>query len=152
MNYEIVKLKEKTVAGIIIKTSNGDPNMQKVISETWQKFFMEGFYQSILNKKNHNTIGLYTNYENKLNGKYDMMTCCEIFNEDSLPNEIEIIRIPEGKYAKFQIKGNAMEIVGEFWNNLWKMDLNRKFSFDFEEYKGGCDMESAEIDIYISIA
>jgi predicted transcriptional regulator YdeE len=125
--------------------------MKKIISKTWQKFFMEGFYQSILNKKNHNTIGLYTNYENKLNGKYDMMVCCEISNEDSLPHGIEVVKISEGRYAKFKIKGNAMEAVGEFWNNLWKMDLNRKFSFDFEEYKDGCEMEDAEIDIYISI-
>ena len=46
MNYEVVYLKEKTVAGITIRTSNNDPNMAKVIGETWQKFFEE-WYLSI---------------------------------------------------------------------------------------------------------
>lgn len=31
------------------------------------------------------------------------------------------------------------------------MNLDRKYSFDFEEYKGECDMDDAEINIYISI-
>ena len=39
MNYEIVHLDEKTVAGLRIRTSNSDPNMTRVIGELWQGFF-----------------------------------------------------------------------------------------------------------------
>jgi len=151
MNYEVVYLKEKTVAGITIRTNNNDPNMSKVIGETWQRFFAEGAYASISNKVNDNSIGLYTNYENKVNGAYDMMVCCEISKQENLPNEIDVKRIEEGKYAKFVAKGNVQKAVAECWSKIWPIDLDRKYSFDFEEYIGGCDMENAEINIYISI-
>ena len=106
MNYEVVYLKEKTVAGITIRTSNNDPNMAKSIGETWQQFFAGGIYKSISNKKNDNSIGLYTNYEDKVNGAYDVMVCCEISKEENLPTEINVKKIAEGKYAKFVAKGH----------------------------------------------
>ena len=51
--------------------------MAKVIGESWQKFYEGGIYSVIADKKNTNTIGLYTNYEDKINGAYDVMICCE---------------------------------------------------------------------------
>jgi len=151
MNYEVVFLKEKTVAGITIRTSNNDPNMARVIGETWQNFFVGGIYKSISNKENENSIGLYTNYEDKVNGTYDMMVCCEITKEENLPTKINVKRIPEGKYAKFVTKGHIEKAVAECWSKIWTIDLDRKYSFDFEEYVSGCEMDNAEINIYISI-
>ena len=151
MNYEVVYLKEKTVAGITIRTSNNDPNMAKTIGETWQSFFVGGIYKSISNKENDNSIGLYTNYEDKINGAYDVMVCCEISKEENLLTEINVKRIPEGKYAKFVTKGHAEKAVAECWSKIWAIDLDRKYSFDFEEYVSGCEIDNAEINIYISI-
>lgn len=151
MNYEIVYLKEKIVAGITITTNNSYPNMSKSIGEAWQRFFGDSIYQSILNKKNDNSIGLYTNYEHGFAGNYDVMVCCEVSKEESLPEGIDIKKIEEGKYAKFVVKGHVQKAVAEFWEKLWTMNLDRKYSFDFEEYKGDCDMDDAEINIYISI-
>lgn len=151
MKYEIVSLKEKIVAGTVIRTNNSDPNMSKSIGEAWKRFFEGGLYNSIPNKQNNNSIGLYTNYENKVNGNYDMMVCCEVRDVENLPEGIHVKRIEEGKYAKFEVRGNVHKAVAEFWEELWAMNLDRKYSFDFEEYKAEGDMDSAEIDIYISI-
>ena len=57
MNYEIVNLKEKKVAGLNIRTNNNDPNMNKSIGELWNKFFKEGIFTAIENKINDKTIG-----------------------------------------------------------------------------------------------
>src|SRR5690242_15594063 len=116
MNYEVIYLKEKIVAGITIKTSNNAPDMGKTIGEAWQRFFKDGIYKSILNKENDYTIGLYTNYENAVNGYYDMMVCCEVTKENNLLNGIDVKKIVEGKYAKFVIKGHMEKAVAEFWN------------------------------------
>ena len=151
MNYEVVHLKEKTVAGIIIRTSNNDSNMTKDIGEAWQEFFEGGIYQSISNKQNNNSIGLYTNYEDKVNGTYDVMVSCEISKEENLPNGIDVKKITEGKYAKFVAKGHVQEAVAECWAKIWSINLDRKYSCDFEEYINGCEMDNAEINIYISI-
>lgn len=151
MNYEIVYLKEKAVAGITIRTSNSDPCMSKIIGEAWQKFWENNIYESISNKENNNSIGLYTNYENEVNGEYDLMVCCEIYKKENIPDCINVKEIEEGKYAKFVVKGNPQKAVAEFWNELWLMNLDRKYSFDFEEYKGDYKNDDAEVDIYISI-
>lgn len=151
MNYEVVYLEEKIVAGVLARTSNNAPDMGKVIGEAWQKFFQGGVYPVILNKKNNNTIGLYTNYEEKINGAYDVMVCCEISNAENLSNEIQIKKIVEGKYAKFVIRGKVEEVVGRSWAEIWLMNLDRKYTFDFEEYIGGCETDGQEIHIYIAI-
>lgn len=154
MQYEIVNLEEKSVAGLKIRSSNDDVNMTKAIGDVWQKFFAEGFYQSISNKKNDYSIGLYTNYEftgNVMSAAYDMMVCCEISETENLPMGVDAKVIPAGKYAKFVVHGDVKEAVSEFWTKLWSMNLDRKYSCDFEEYHSGCEMHNAEIHIYISL-
>lgn len=141
-NYEIVNLKEKIVAGISVKTNNGDKEMCSKIGALWGKFFGEGIYASIENKVNDKLIGLYTNYEGDFNNDYDIVVCTEVSKEN--PN-FENRIIPAGKYAKFIVKGGT-EAVGAFWKQLWGMRLPRKYDCDFEEYQ---DKET--VYIYISL-
>lgn len=151
MNYEVVYLKEKIVAGIKIRTNNTDPNMKNSIGKVWKSFFQDGIYESILNKKNTNTIGLYTNYENKINGDYDVLVCCETINKTNLPKGIEVKKIEEGKYAKFVVRGKQKEAIAECWKEIWATNLDRRYTYDFEEYKGDCINGNTEINIYIAI-
>ena len=151
MKYEIIEVKEKLVAGIRIRTSNQDANMSKEIGQAWQRFFGEGLYSAIPNKSNDKTLGLYFDYEEEEKGAYDLMICAEIQEVSSLPSEIQTMVIPQGRYAKFIVKGHMQRAVYEFWTRLWEMKLERKFSFDYEEYQGGTDLENAEIHIYISV-
>lgn len=150
MNYEVVTLTQKTVAGLTIRTGNSDPNMTRDIGTLWTKFFSDGVYSSIPGKNSGNTIGLYTNYENGAGGSYDVMVCCEISTPQDLPRQFDVKTIPAGKYAKFSLHGN-MQAVGEFWAELWQMKLDRKFDCDFEEYQAGSDFENMDIYVYISL-
>lgn len=150
MNYETVNLAQKTVAGLTIRTSNSDPNMTRDIGGLWQKFFTEDIYPNISNKKNGNTIGLYTNYENGVHGAYDMMVCCEISSLKATPPQFDVKTIPAGNYAKFVLQGGMRE-VGKFWSELWNMELNRKFGCDFEEYFNKGDLDNMEIHVFISL-
>lgn len=151
MNYQLVELKEKRVAGIRIRTSNTDSDMQSKIGMAWQRFFGEGVYNSIPGKKNGKSIGLYTNYENGIDGAYDVMVCCEVEDTAILPENVQHGIIASGKYAKFVIHGHVQKAVEEFWMKLYSVNLDRKFSCDFEEYQADGDMENAEIHIYISL-
>jgi len=151
MTYEIINLEEKKVVGLRIRTNNNDPNMVKMIGSLWNHFFTDGVYQSILNKQNNNSIGLYTNYESDVNGAYDMMACCEVINTKSLPSGVSAQIIAAGRYAKFVVHGDVQQAVAQFWSKLWSMDLDRKYSCDFEEYQGISENNHAEIHIYISL-
>ncbi|MDD6771388.1 GyrI-like domain-containing protein, partial [Inconstantimicrobium porci] len=55
-----------------------------------------------------------------------------------------------GKYAKFVVRGHMQKAVQQFWQELWKMKLDRKYTADFEEYQDDC-IDNAEIHIYIAL-
>lgn len=145
MKYQIVNLKEKTVVGLSAKTSNNDPDMQRKIGGLWQDFYMKGVAETVKNKINEYAIGLYSDYEG------DNYTVT-VGNEVSPPNnpELSIKIIPAGKYAKFSVHGNTVTAVSEAWEEIWRLDLDRSFTGDFEEYLNS-DAENADIDIYIAL-
>lgn len=144
MNYEIVNLKEKTVAGLSAEANLNSPESSGVIGKLWEHFY-GGTYASIQGKVNERCIGLYTDY--KQDGGYRVMVCCET---DTAEQDADTMVIPAGKYAKFIIRGHIVTAVQEFWQKLWEMKLDRSFVCDFEEYQGG-DMENMEIHMYISL-
>ena len=145
MNYEIVNLEEKILVGVSAITSNDDPNMGKIIGGLWEKLYQGGVNETIKNKVNEYAIGLYSDYEDN---KY-LVTAgnevCKVENEG-----FTIKKIPAGKYAKFSIEGHMEKAVAQAWNEIWKIDLDRSYKADFEEYLNS-DFDNAKIDIYISL-
>lgn len=66
--------------------------------------------------------------------------------------ELESIIIQKGKYAKFVITGDVQNSVGQAWQEIWNMELKRKYTYDFEEYQNNSkDMQKQEIHIYIAL-
>lgn len=147
MKYEIVELEEKIIEGIAIKTINQDGNSIQDIGKTWQKLFTEGIYEKIKNKVNNKTIGLYTEYEGDYTKPYTFIAGAEV------SKKIDNYKIIEkGKYAKFVIIGDVQKSVGQAWQQIWNMNLKRKYTCDFEEYQNNQeDMQNQEIHIYIAL-
>ena len=152
MKYEIVELEEKVIVGIKIKTTNKDGKAMQDIGMTWQKLFANGIYEKISNKVNSKTIGLYTEYEGDYTKPYTFIAGAEVSKEVQIGEELESIIIPKGKYAKFIITGDVQNSVGQAWQEIWNMDLKRKYTCDFEEYQNNSeDMQKQEIHIYIAL-
>lgn len=151
MKYEIVELKEKVVSGIEIKTTNQDEKSMQDIEKTWQKLFLEGIYEKIQNKSNSKTIGLYTEYEGDYTKPYTFIAGTETNKNVEGNNEIVSKIIPKGKYAKFVITGDVKNAVRQAWQEIWNMDLKRKYTCDFEEYQNNAKNMQQEIHIYIAI-
>ena len=152
MKYEIVELEEKIITGIRIKTTNQDGKAMQYIGTTWQKLFTNGIYENIPNKVNGKTIGLYTEYEGDYTKPYTFIAGAEVSKEVQIGEEIESIIIPKGKYAKFVITGDVQNSVGQAWQEIWNMELKRKYTCDFEEYQNNFeDMLKQEIHIYIAL-
>ena len=143
MEYEIVELEEKVVEGIVVKTTNENGKSMQDIANMWQAFFTQGVYEKIENKVNGKTIGLYTDYEKDYT---------EVSKQSGNTENRVVKIIPKGKYAKFVIHGDIQNAVGKAWGEIWNMDLNRKYTCDFEEYQNNSsDMQNQEIHIYIAI-
>lgn len=150
MKYEIVNLKEKTLAGLSARTNNASPEMEKIIGGLWEKFYSPEIYPKIKNKADDKALGVYSDYDSDENGDYTVSVMCQVTGAETLPEGTESRKIPAGKYAKFVVKGNMITAVREFWQELWKTELNRAYICDFEEYQNS-DTENAEIHIYISL-
>lgn len=152
MKYEIIELEEMVVAGIKIKTTNKDGKAVQDIGMTWQKLFADGIYEKLPNKVNGKTIGLYTAYEGDHTKPYTFIAGAQVGEEAQNIGELERIIIPKGKYAKFIIIGDVQNSVGQAWQEIWNMDLKRKYTCDFEEYQNNSeDIQKQEIHIYIAL-
>lgn len=145
MNYEVVNLEQKIVVGVSAVTGNSDPKMHEVIGGLWEKLYQGGISAAIKNKINQYAIGLYSDYSND-------QYCVTVGNEVSKAenDELAVKIIPAGKYAKFSIHGNMVKAVAEAWEEIWKIDLDRSFTGDFEEYLNS-DWDNADINIYIAL-
>lgn len=152
MNYEIIELEEKLVEGVEVTTTNQNGKAMQDIAKTWQKLFSEGGYETIANKVNTKTIGLYTDYTSDYMGEYRFVAGAEVEKKSSNLQEKVVKTIPKGKYAKFVIIGDVQKSVGELWSNIWQMKLDRKYTCDFEEYQNNTnDMQQQEIHVYIAL-
>lgn len=150
MQYEIVNLNEKIVAGFSARTNNTSPKMSSVIGGLWQKLYDKNGCEWLTNRVNDKAVGIYTNYAGNHLDDYTVITACEVKSSENIPDNMEIHKIPEGKYAKFIVRGNMITAVSEFWQKLWNLNLDRSFICDFEEYQNA-DSENAEIHIYIGL-
>lgn len=145
MKYEVVTLEKKYVVGISNQTSNEDADMTKKIGELWTRLYGNGIYGEIKNKVNEFAIGLYSDYD-------DQGYTVTVGTEVSAPANEELVTkvIPAGQYAKFVVEGEIHQAVGQAWQEIWGMDLNRSYAADFEEYVTS-DCEHGRINIYISL-
>lgn len=150
MNYEVVRLEEKIVAGVAARTSNDSPEMGNVIGGLWQKLFSEGIFMQIKDAANEKSIGLYTDYAGNQKEEYMVVVGREVKTEAQELENIVVTKIPAGNYAKFIVRGDVQKDVAKLWEQLPKMGLARTYVCDFEEYQEQA-MEQAEIHIYIGI-
>ena len=146
MNYEVVNLEEKKVVGLTAKTSNTDPDCQKIIGGLWGSF-MGGVESSLKNRSNPYSIGLYSDYD-FVNMTYDVTVGAPV-SENGNP-ELSFKTIPAGKYACFSVKGDVVVDVGNAWMEIWDMPLERSFTADFEEYLSN-ENGVAEVNIYVAL-
>ena len=149
MKYEIIALNEMQIVGLAVKADNSEKGAL-IIGNTWQRFFNEHIMKSINNKATSLGIGLYTNYESDVLGSYTFLCGCEVTKNEN--PELKSIKVPAGKYAKFTIKGHPVNDLMKAWQQIWQMQLSRKFTCDFEVYHyDNEDMNNQTIDIYIAL-
>lgn len=146
MKYEIVTLQEKKIVGIQARTGNEDSNMQMIIGGLWQQYYQGNICQQIEHKMNEFAYGIYSDYRENT---YLVTVGAEV-SEVVQKEGIELLIIPQGTYAKFQVVGDMVKAVANAWGEIWTMDLKRTYQADFEEYVA-YDGVNATINIYIAI-
>lgn len=149
MDYEVVVLEEKKVVGFSARTNNASPEMGAVIGGLWQKLYSPENCSQVKERVNEKALGIYSDYASDDCGDYTVMAGFEVKSGEKQAG-FECGKIPAGKYAKFVVRGNMVTAVQESWQEIWGMELERSFVYDFEEYQNA-DPEDAEIHIYIGL-
>ncbi|TQR19626.1 GyrI-like domain-containing protein [Psychrobacillus vulpis] len=119
----------KVIYGNKVRTNNNDSS---IFSKLWEEF--------LKNKVQGDIYAVYSNYESDFTGNFDFMIGTEKKNGE------HFITIGEGEYYIWEVESQDLSGVGKAWNEIWKSDLPRAYTTDFEVYK-----TDGSIDIYLSV-
>ena len=142
-----------TIVGIKTRTSN-DGSAGKDIPNLWSKFMDNELKSKIPNRIDDSIYCLYTNYEVDHTQPYDVVIGCKVSSVDSLPEGMIEHKVTASNGAKFVAKGSLVkgEAVINTWFKIWKTELDRTYTTDFEVYDNRSnDIHNAEVDIYVSL-
>ena len=148
-----VTIKEFTVIGIAVRTTNENEQSAKDIGKLWKEFMTEGILGRIPNKIDNTIYSIYTEYESDHTKPYTTILGCKVENSDTVPNGMVAKTFKDGNYTKFVSKGDLTKgAVYETWSKIWNADLDRTFTADFEVYgEKAQNPTDAEVDIYVAI-
>jgi predicted transcriptional regulator YdeE len=141
-----------SIIGIAIRTTNENAQSSTDIPQLWAKFMSEGILEKIPNKIDNTIYCIYTDYEKDHTKPYTTLLGCKVSTLDVIPNGMTGKQFTEGNYTKRIAKGNIMQgIVFNEWLNIWKADLQRVYTADFEVYgEKTLNPVDAEVDIFVA--
>jgi len=148
-----VKIDPFMLIGISVRTTNEDNQAAKDIADLWAKFMSENISDKIPNKIDNTVYSLYTDYEGDHTKPYTAMLGCKVKNLNEIPGGLTGKSFEGGDYFKTTTKGDLMKgIVVKKWTEIWAMNLDRKFTADFEVYgEKAQNPNNAEVDFYIAL-
>ncbi len=148
-----VKIEAFKVIGIAVRTTNVNGQAGQDIGQLWGKFMSEGIADKIPNKLDSNVLSIYTNYEGDHMKPYDTILGCKVSSLDEVPVGMVGQAFEGGIYGKFVSKGDLTKgVVFGTWSEIWKKDLDRVYTADFEIYgERAQNPTDAEVDVLIAL-
>lgn len=150
MNQIIEHQKEKQFIGLELRTNNED--CSSAMPAHKDRFFKENIPSKIPNKINGNILALYTDYEGDYTKPYSWILGCEVSSLEQVPEGLVGKVIPASRYVVYTTKGEFPQGLIAAWQDIWKSNLPRSYTSDFEVYRSDFDPQrNPEVKIYIAI-
>jgi len=148
-----IKSESILVVGISVRTSNENMQAAKDIPALWQQFAQESVAANVPNRVDEKTYCIYTEYESDHTKPYTTILGYRVSDLSNVPEGMVSCELAAGPYQKFVSKGNLLEgAVVNTWMDIWKSDLDRKYSADFECYdERAANPADGEVDIFIAL-
>ena len=148
-----IKIEEFNIIGIQVDTTNQNGQSEKDMAILWQSFFNENILNKIPNKIDSTIYALYTNYKGDYTKPYTAIIGCKVHNLNQIPEGLIGKNFTTNSFLKSTAKGNIIKgLVKKQWEKIWKEDINRAYTVDFEEYTQKAeDPTNAEVNFYISV-
>lgn len=150
-DYTIIQQPSLIVLGIECRTSNSATGSSD-ISKHWERFYRENVINQISNKISQEILALYCDYERDHTQPYSLVIGCQISSLNEIPEGMVVKFLPASSYAVFRSVGEHPKSLIETWGKIWKMDLKRTYTGDYEVY-GSKFFSGApkEVEIYVAI-
>lgn len=152
MFIENVSLREFSIVGISIRTTNENGQSQKDIDELWAKFMSENIAARIPNKASDKLYCMYTDYESDFMGAYTTILGFEVNSAENLPDGLITKIIPASTYRLYKSTGGLPGSVINTWKHIWEGDVKRKYLADFDIYPADAfSSPSPLVETYLSV-
>ena len=151
---DTVTIDEISLIGLALKGKTTNANGQSAVDcgNMWQQFEKEGYQQKIPGKISEEIFAVYHQYEGDWTQPYAYFIGCRVKPGTAVPEGLTGLIIPAGVYQQIRAKGKMPDCVADAWRGIWKSDISRKYTADFEVYdRRSRDWSNAEVDIFIAI-
>lgn len=151
LKFAIKKLPARTVVGIARRTRNAEA--QESIPGCWQEFLTGNMVARIPHRAAPPVMyAVYSDYEKDWTGYYSYLLGCGVSRADTVPDGMEVRRIPPQSYAVFRAKGRMPDEIVGVWANIWSSELPRTYTYDFELYDKRFTRPSAkEAEVWVAV-
>lgn len=151
-SYTIVQKPPMIVIGIECRTSNAPERGPHDIPKHWGKFYSDDIISRIPNKASNEVVALYCDYEGDYTQPYSLVIGCPVNSLDAVPEGMAAKIIPSGSYAVFNAVGEYPQSLIDTWGNIWRTDLERTYTGDYELYgEKFISGSPKEVEVYIAV-
>lgn len=149
-----VKVEKATLIGLSLPTQTTNQNNQSATDcgNLWQQFETGNYLDRIPNKLSSDIYAVYHTYDSDYTQPYSYFIGCKVNPGTEIPKGLATISLSEGTYLKIEAQGTMPDCVANAWKEIWKTDIPRAYTTDFEVYdERSKDWSNAEVDIYLSV-
>lgn len=150
MEHTVERQKQRFFIGLELRTNNEE--CSSTMPAHKERFFLEDVPSKIPNKISGDILALYTDYEGDCTKPYSWILGCEVANLEEIPSGLVGKIIPESNYAVFTTQGGFPEGLIAAWQAIWKSNLSRSYTTDFEVYRANFDPQNnPQVKVCIAI-
>lgn len=128
---------DRVILGLAVRTSLATAAID--IPAHWSRFMEEGIAARLASSTG-DLYAVYCDYESDFRGPYTMVVGVGVAVDVTVPSGLRRVRIPAGRYASFDAKGDPAQVIWQTWahvNGAWPDRGRRRYIADFERYPAG---------------
>ncbi len=129
-----LNLEDFEIVGMAIRTNNKHGEAEKDIGDLWGRFNSDDSVAKIEGKISEDLYCVYTDYEKDHSGAYTTILGYQV--RPGIPPPSGYVRkiILRASYEVFISQGPLPASVQQTWMSIWKTNLKRKYTADFDVY------------------
>lgn len=134
------------------KTSNENGQSGIDCGSLWTQFEVGEYVTRIPIKLSDDIIAVYYDYEGDYTKPFSYFIGCKVKDSIEIPEDMDSLTIPSGRYNKFIAEGKMPDCVANVWKGIWSSDIDRAYICDFEVYgEASKDWQDAKLEIFVSV-